>query len=57
MGFREEDKIRRVLVQHRDDVNQRGAVGPRFLNVYDQKFEGYGRRVGGCRVANSGPVR
>ena len=55
--LREEEKIRGALVQHRDDVDQRGAVGPRFFSVYGEDIEGYGRRGGGCRMASSGPVR
>ena len=56
-GLCEEEKIRGVLVQHRDDVDQRGAIGPRFLSVYGEEFEIYGRRGGSRRMAmSSGPV-
>ena len=52
-GLSEEEIIQGVLVQHRDDVSQRGDVGPRFLSVYGEEFEVYGRRRGGCRMAKS----
>ena len=49
--------ILQQVVQHRNDVDQGGAVGPRLLNVYGKEFKFYGRRGGGCRMAGSrGPV-
>ena len=55
--FCEEEKIRGVVVQHRNDVDQGRDVGPRLLNVYGKEFEFYGRRVGGCgMVGYRGPV-
>ena len=51
-GLREEENIWGVLVQHRDDVDQRGTVGPRFFCVYGEESEGYGRRGGGCRIGS-----
>ena len=57
-GFREEEKIRGVVIQHRNDVDHGGAVGLRFLTVYGEDFEFYGRRGGGrimvgCRGPSS----
>jgi hypothetical protein len=46
-GFCEEEKIWGVGVQHRNDVDQGRAGGPRLLNVYGKKFEFYIRRGGG----------
>ncbi len=40
-GFCEEEKIRGVVVQHRNDVDQGGAVCPRLLNVYSKEFVFY----------------
>jgi hypothetical protein len=48
--FYEEEKIRGVVVQHRIDVDQGRAVGPRLMNVYGEEFELHGRRGGGRRV-------
>ncbi len=50
-GFCGEKEIRVVVVQHRNDVDKGGAVGPRLLNVYGKEFKFYGRRGGGCRIA------
>jgi hypothetical protein len=49
-SFCEEEKIRGVVVQHRNDIDQGRAVGPRLLNVYGKEFEFCGRRGGGRRV-------
>ncbi len=38
-GFCEEEKIRGVVVQHRNDVDQGGAVGPRLLDVNGKEFK------------------
>ena len=43
-GLCEEEEIRGVLVQHRDDVDHGGAVGPCLLSVYGEEFVDYGRR-------------
>ncbi len=43
-GLREEEEIRGMLVQHRNDVDQGGAVGPCFLSVDGEEFELRGRR-------------
>jgi len=39
-GLREEEKIRGFFVQHRNDVDHRGAVGSRFLSIYGDECEG-----------------
>ena len=39
-----------MVVQHRNDINQGGAIGPRLLNVFGKEFKLYGRRGGGCRM-------
>ena len=50
----EKDKVRGLLVQHRNDVGQGGDVGPCFFSVDGEKREPNGRRgrvwgmVGGC---------
>jgi hypothetical protein len=49
----EQEKIRGVLVQHRDDVDQGGAVGPCLLRVDDEEFEAFDHRGGGWSVAKS----
>ena len=53
-GLCEEKKVRAVLVQHRDDVNQRGVVSPCLLSVDGKEFVFYNSREGGCRVARGG---
>ncbi len=53
-GLCEEKEVRGVLVQHRNDVNQRGAVGRCLLSVDGKEFEFYNRRGGGCREARGG---
>ena len=56
-GFFEKEKIRRVVVHHRNDVGKGGAVGPRILNIYGKDFKFYSRRGGGYRLAGcGGPV-
>ncbi len=42
-GLCEEKKVRGVLVHHRNDVNQRRAVGPCLLSVDGNEFEFYNR--------------
>ena len=37
-GFCEKEKIRGVLVHHRNDVDQGRGVGPRLLHVYGKKL-------------------
>ena len=49
-GFCEEEKIRGLLVQHRNDVDQGKVVGARLLNDYGKEFEFYGCRSGGRRL-------
>jgi len=57
-GLCEEEEIRGVLVQHRDDVDQGGTVGPCLLSVYGEEFEVFDRRGGGWSMARSSfPVR
>ena len=56
--FCEEEKIRGVVVHHRNDVSQGEAVGPRLLKVYGKECKLYGRRGRGCRMVGCrGPVR
>ncbi len=43
-GLCEEEKVRGVLVQHRDDVDQIGVASPYLLSVDGEKFEPNGRR-------------
>jgi len=43
-GLCEEDEVRGILVKHRDDVDQRGVVGPCLLSVDGEEFE-----PNGCR--------
>ena len=57
-SFCEKKKVRGVLAQHRNDVDQGGAVGPYLLDIYGKKFELYarcggGRRLIGCRGPGS----
>jgi len=40
-GLCEEEKVRGVLVQHREDVDQGGVVGPCLLSVDGEEFEPY----------------
>ncbi len=52
-GFCEKEKVRGVLVHHRNDVDQGRVVGPRLLDVYckESEFDGHlgeGRRLVGC---------
>ncbi len=49
-GFSEQEKIRGVVVHHRNDVDQGRVVGPRLLNVYDKEFALCGRHGGGRRM-------
>jgi hypothetical protein len=49
-GFCEEEKVREMLIQHRNDVDQGRVVDPRLLNIYGQEFEFDGRLGGGCRL-------
>jgi hypothetical protein len=49
-GFCEEEKIRGVVVQHRNDVDQGMTVGLHLLNDYDKEFEFYRRRGGNLIV-------
>ncbi len=56
--FFEKEKVRGVLVQHRNYVDQGWAVGPRLLDIYGKEFEfdgrcGGGRRMVGCRDPSS----
>ena len=50
-GLCEEEKIRGVLVQRRDDVDQGGAVGPCLLSVDGEEFEAFDRRGGSWSMA------
>ena len=43
-GLCEKEKIWRVLVHHRDDVDQGGVVGTCLLSVDSEKFEPNGPR-------------
>ena len=43
-GLCEEQKIRGVLIHHRDDVDQGGAVGPFLLSVDGKELQPYDRR-------------
>jgi hypothetical protein len=45
--FCEKEKVRGVLVQHRNDIDQGRAADPRLLYIYGKEFEFYGRLVGG----------
>ena len=57
-GLCEERKIRGVLVHHRDDVDQAGAIGPCLLSVDGEELELFDRRGGVWSLANSCvPVR
>jgi hypothetical protein len=42
-SFCEKQKIRGVLVHHRNDVDQGGVVGPCLLDIYCKKFKFYAR--------------
>ena len=50
-GLCEKEKLRGVLVQHRDDVDQGGVVGACLLSVYGEEFEVFDRRGGGWSMA------
>ncbi len=45
-GLCEEEEVRGVLVQHRDNVDQGGVVGPCLLRVDGEEFWPSGRRGG-----------
>ena len=42
-SFCEKEKVRGLLVQHRNDVDKGRAVGPSLLIIYGKEFEFNGR--------------
>ena len=45
-ALREENKIREVLVERSDDVDQGGAAGPCILSVDGEELESIARQEG-----------
>jgi len=57
-SFCEKEKVRGVLVKHRNDFDQGGVVSPRLLDVYGKEFEfnpccGGGRMLVRCESSGN----
>ena len=55
-GFREEENVQRMVIEHGDDVREGGAVCARFLRVDREKCDFGGCRGGQRRVTARAPL-